>query len=124
MRRRIAELRAGIGFYRDHIILRPQEISNHPEVIRRLGCLGMNGIAEADIYGNVNSTHVMGSSMLDGIGGSGRLRPQRLRRDVPLPVRRQGRDDFVPRADGQSRRPPSTTPRTCSARRCPGTYAT
>jgi succinyl-CoA:acetate CoA-transferase len=26
---------------------------------------------EADIYGNVNSTHVMGSSMMNGIGGSG-----------------------------------------------------
>ena len=38
----------------------PQEISNHPEVIRRLGVLAMNGMIEADIYGNVNSTHIMG----------------------------------------------------------------
>ena len=67
----IAELHAGIGGYRDQIILRPQEISNHPEVIRRLGCLAMNGMIEADIYGNVNSTHIMGSSMQNGIGGSG-----------------------------------------------------
>src|SRR5271165_4180861 len=67
----IAELHAGIGGYRDQIILRPQEISNHPEVIRRLGCLAMNGMIEADIYGNVNSTHTMGSSMVNGIGGSG-----------------------------------------------------
>ena len=52
-------------------ILRPQEISNHPEVIRRLGVLGANGMIEADIYGNVNSTHVMGSRMMNGIGGSG-----------------------------------------------------
>jgi len=66
-----AELRGGIAGYRDRIILRPQEISNHPEVIRRLGCLAMNGMIEADIYGNVNSTHVMGSSMQNGIGGSG-----------------------------------------------------
>src|ERR1022692_1635225 len=57
--------------YRDRIVLRPQEISNHPEVIRRLGCLAMNGMIEADIYGNVNSTHVMGSSIHNGIGGSG-----------------------------------------------------
>jgi succinyl-CoA:acetate CoA-transferase len=57
--------------YRDRIVLRPQEISNHPEVIRRLGCLAMNGMIEADIYGNVNSTHVMGSSIQNGIGGSG-----------------------------------------------------
>jgi succinyl-CoA:acetate CoA-transferase len=67
----IAELRADLAYYRDRIVLRPQEISNHPEVIRRLGCLAMNGMIEADIYGNVNSTHVMGSSIQNGIGGSG-----------------------------------------------------
>ena len=57
--------------YRDHIILRAQEISNHPENIRRLGVISTNGMIEADIYGNVNSTHVMGSKMQNGIGGSG-----------------------------------------------------
>jgi succinyl-CoA:acetate CoA-transferase len=67
----LAELRSDIAAYRHKIVLRPQEISNHPEVIRRLGCLAMNGMIEADIYGNVNSTHVMGSSMCNGIGGSG-----------------------------------------------------
>jgi succinyl-CoA:acetate CoA-transferase len=67
----MAELRAGINGYRKRIVLRPQEISNHPEVIRRLGCLAMNGMIEADIYGNVNSTHLMGSSIQNGIGGSG-----------------------------------------------------
>lgn len=67
----MAELNANIDDYRKRIILRPQEISNHPEVIRRLGCLAMNGMLEADIYGNVNSTHLMGSSIVNGIGGSG-----------------------------------------------------
>jgi len=57
--------------YRKSIILRPQEISNHPENIRRLGVVGCNGLIEADIYGNVNSTHIMGSKMQNGIGGSG-----------------------------------------------------
>ena len=57
--------------YRDKLILRPQEISNHPELVRRLGCVAMNGLIEADIYGNVNSTHVMGSRIMNGIGGSG-----------------------------------------------------
>jgi succinyl-CoA:acetate CoA-transferase len=57
--------------YRTKMILRPQEISNHPELVRRLGCLAMNGLIEADIYGNVNSTHVMGSRIQNGIGGSG-----------------------------------------------------
>jgi len=67
----LVDLRANMADYRDRIVLRPQEISNHPEVIRRLGCLAMNGMIEADIYGNVNSTHVMGSSIQNGIGGSG-----------------------------------------------------
>jgi succinyl-CoA:acetate CoA-transferase len=67
----MADLCENIADYHDRIILRPQEISNHPEVIRRLGCLAMNGMIEADMYGNVNSTHLMGSSIMNGIGGSG-----------------------------------------------------
>lgn len=60
-----------VDFFRDKIILRPQEISNNPEVVRRLGVIAMNTAIEADIYGNVNSTHIMGSKMMNGIGGSG-----------------------------------------------------
>lgn len=66
-----ARINANMGAYRSRMILRPQEISNHPELIRRLGCIAMNGLIEADIYGNVNSTHVMGSRIQNGIGGSG-----------------------------------------------------
>ena len=66
-----AALNADMGRFRSKIILRPQEISNHPELIRRLGCIAMNGLIEADIYGNVNSTHIMGSRIQNGIGGSG-----------------------------------------------------
>jgi succinyl-CoA:acetate CoA-transferase len=57
--------------YKDRLVLRPQEISNHPEVIRRLGVLAVNTALEADFYGNVNSTHVGGTHMMNGIGGSG-----------------------------------------------------
>lgn len=57
--------------YRPKIILRPQEVSNHPEVVRRLGIIGINTALEFDIYGNVNSTHVGGTHMMNGIGGSG-----------------------------------------------------
>ncbi len=60
-----------IDTLRDRIVLRSQEISNHPEVIRRLGVIAMNGMIEADIYGNVNSTHIRGTSIMNGIGGSG-----------------------------------------------------
>jgi len=57
--------------YRGKIVLRPQEITNHPEVIRRLGLIAINTALEVDIYGNVNSTNVSGSKMMNGIGGSG-----------------------------------------------------
>lgn len=66
-----ASLNAEMVRFRSKLILRPQEISNHPELIRRLGSIAMNGLIEADIYGNVNSTHIMGSRIQNGIGGSG-----------------------------------------------------
>ncbi|MBB2155808.1 acetyl-CoA hydrolase/transferase family protein [Gluconacetobacter diazotrophicus] len=64
-------LNARMAEFRSKIILRPQDISNHPELIRRLGCIAMNGLIESDIYGNVNSTQIMGSRIQNGIGGSG-----------------------------------------------------
>jgi len=67
----LAELVDNFDLYRDHITLRPQEISNHPEIVRRLGIIAMNGMLEADVYGNVNSTHVGGTRIMNGIGGSG-----------------------------------------------------
>jgi succinyl-CoA:acetate CoA-transferase len=60
-----------IDRYKGRILLRSEEISNHPELVRRLGVVAMNGMLEADIYGNVNSTHVLGSAVMNGIGGSG-----------------------------------------------------
>src|SRR5579864_1528394 len=67
----LTEVNADMAAYRERIVLRPQEISNNPGIIRRLGVIAMNGMIEADIYGNVNSTHVMGSRIQNGIGGSG-----------------------------------------------------
>ena len=60
-----------IDYFKKRIILRPQEISNHPEIVRRLGIVSMNTAIEIDLGGNVNSTHVMGKTMMNGIGGSG-----------------------------------------------------
>ena len=65
------EFTSRLPYYRERVVLRPQEITNHPELIRRLGCLAMNGMVEADIYGNVNSSHIMGTRIQNGIGGSG-----------------------------------------------------
>lgn len=57
--------------FRGKLLLRPQEISNNPEIVRRLGIISINTALELDLYGNVNSTHVMGRQMMNGIGGSG-----------------------------------------------------
>ncbi len=66
-----ADFHDHLDFYRRRIVLRSQEISNHPELIRRLGVIAMNAMIEADLYGNVNSTHILGSAIMNGIGGSG-----------------------------------------------------
>ena len=62
---------ANIEKYSKKIILRPQEISNNGEVARRIGVVAMNTALEMDIYGHVNSTHVTGTKLMNGIGGSG-----------------------------------------------------
>ncbi|MDR2466810.1 MAG: succinate CoA transferase [Prevotellaceae bacterium] len=67
----INEIYGNLGFFKDKLLMRPQEISNNPEVIRRLGLITINTALEADIFGNINSTHVGGTKMMNGIGGSG-----------------------------------------------------
>lgn len=68
---KLQEVYANLDAFRGRILLRPLEISNNPEVIRRLGIISINTALELDIFGNVNSTHVLGQNMMNGIGGSG-----------------------------------------------------
>jgi acetyl-CoA hydrolase len=67
----LEEVYEDLPFFKERMVLRPQEISNHPEVVRRLGIISINTAIEADIWGNINSTHVMGNNLMNGIGGSG-----------------------------------------------------
>ncbi|HBG40312.1 MAG TPA: acetyl-CoA hydrolase [Porphyromonadaceae bacterium] len=60
-----------LSFFKEKLVLRPSEISNNPGLVRRLGVIAMNTAIEVDIFGNVNSTHIMGTNMMNGIGGSG-----------------------------------------------------
>ena len=60
-----------INHVKEHLVLRQSEISNSPEVIRRLGVIAINTAIEVDIYGNANSTQIGGTKMMNGIGGSG-----------------------------------------------------
>jgi succinyl-CoA:acetate CoA-transferase len=67
----LVRLNENMEHYAKHCVLRPMEISNHPEVARRLGVIALNTAIEFDIYGHVNSTNIMGSRMMNGLGGSG-----------------------------------------------------
>ena len=67
----LQEVYDNLDFFKQRLLLRPQEISNNPEIARRLGLISINTALEADIFGNINSTHVVGTKMMNGIGGSG-----------------------------------------------------
>lgn len=67
----IEDIYKNLDFFHSRIILRPVEYTNHPELVRRLGVITINTALEADIFGNINSTHVNGTRMMNGIGGSG-----------------------------------------------------
>ncbi len=67
----LEKLMNNIEHYSKYCILRPMEISNNPSIARQLGVIAMNTAIEVDIYGHVNSTNIMGSKMMNGLGGSG-----------------------------------------------------
>ena len=67
----MSEVYSDLSWFRTRIVLRPQEITNNPEIVRRIGIISINTAIEVDLFGNVNSTHVMGRQMMNGIGGSG-----------------------------------------------------
>lgn len=67
----LAKIYDNMDFFAPKIVLRPQELSNHPGVITRLGVIAMNTAIEVDIYGNVNSSHIFGTDIMNGVGGSG-----------------------------------------------------
>jgi acyl-CoA hydrolase len=67
----LCEIYKDLEWFRPKFVLRPQEISNSPELIRRLGIISINTAIEVDVCGDVNSTHVLGRQMVSGIGGSG-----------------------------------------------------
>lgn len=69
--KKLEQITQKMDFFGSRIVLRPQEFSNHPGIIRRLGVIAMNTAIEVDIYGNANSSHVFGTDIVNGIGGSG-----------------------------------------------------
>ncbi len=67
----IEKIYKNLPFFKERVVLRPSEFSNNPAVVRRLGLIAINTALELDIFGNINSTHVLGTKMMNGIGGSG-----------------------------------------------------
>nr|WP_228546352.1 acetyl-CoA hydrolase/transferase C-terminal domain-containing protein [Halegenticoccus tardaugens] len=61
---------ADLNAYADQVVVRPANVSNAPSIIRRLGVLAVNSAVEVDLYGHVNATHVRGTNVVNGIGGS------------------------------------------------------
>jgi len=73
--------------YAEDIVLRPVDVSNHPGLIDQFGVIGVNSAIEFDIYGNVNSTHVAGKRMINGVGGSADFNRNALVSVCALPSR-------------------------------------
>jgi succinyl-CoA:acetate CoA-transferase len=78
---RIDEFYKSLDMFKHKLFLRPVEISCSPEVVRRLGLIAINTAIEVDLAGNVNSTHIGGDRIMNGIGGSGDFA-----RNAALPV--------------------------------------
>jgi succinyl-CoA:acetate CoA-transferase len=60
----------GMDRYAEDIVLRPTDISNNPALVDRFGVIAVNSALEVDIYGNANATHIRGTRVINGIGGS------------------------------------------------------
>jgi acyl-CoA hydrolase len=66
---RVEEILNNTPNLRDCLVIRNGDITNNAEVIGRLGVIALNTGIEIDIYGNVNSSHIAGSRVVNGIGG-------------------------------------------------------
>ena len=65
------EVFENMDFFTPRIVLRPMELSNSPGVVIQLGVIAINVVLEMDIGGMANSTHVCGTQLMNGVGGSG-----------------------------------------------------
>ncbi|MBI9101315.1 MAG: hypothetical protein JEY99_02790 [Spirochaetales bacterium] len=66
---RVVEILETMPNIQDHLVIRNGDITNNSEIIGRLGLMALNTGIEIDVYGNVNSSHISGSRVVNGIGG-------------------------------------------------------
>lgn len=64
------DLYRNLDFFKQHLVLRPLNVTNGVSQIIAEDLVSMNTAWEADIYGNVNSSHAMGVQLINGLGGS------------------------------------------------------
>jgi len=64
------EFYESIDEFKDRVVLRPQAISNSPEIISRFYHINVQQAIEVDVYGQVNITYI-GDRFIVGVGGSG-----------------------------------------------------
>ncbi len=69
MSERVVRILNSIPNIAEHLVIRNGDITNNAEVIGRLGLIALNTGIEMDIYGNVNSSHIAGTRVVNGIGG-------------------------------------------------------
>ncbi|HAK47213.1 MAG TPA: hypothetical protein DCO79_15005 [Spirochaeta sp.] len=69
MSERVEQILAETPKLSERFVLRNGDLTNNAEVIGRLGVIALNTGIEMDIYGNVNSSHIAGSRVVNGIGG-------------------------------------------------------
>lgn len=81
-----------VATYAKDIVLRPADVSNSPALIDRFGIIAVNSALEVDIYGHVNSTHINGSKIINGIGGSGDFTRNAILSIIALPSTAVGGD--------------------------------
>lgn len=62
-------LREYWSLFHNTTVIRNIDITNTGEVIHRLGIFALNSAIEMDIYGNVNSSHITGNRVVNGLGG-------------------------------------------------------
>jgi propionyl-CoA:succinyl-CoA transferase len=94
--------------FKDRIVLRPQEISNNPGIARQLGVIATNTAIEVDLYGHVNSTHILGTQLMNGLGGSGDFERNAYLSVFMCPSTTKGGPDLDDSADVLAHRPQRT----------------
>jgi succinyl-CoA:acetate CoA-transferase len=83
---------ADIDRYAEDVVLRPGDVSNDAALIDRFGVVAVNAALEVDCVGHVNSTHIGGSQLVGGLGGSGDFARNALLSVFALPSTAAGGD--------------------------------